>query len=45
MGENEEELKKRKDKLYCKMREIRSSQGLTFGDKFKYIRGQGLVRR
>ena len=46
MNEKEEDLKKkRKDELYSRMSEIRSANRKTFGDQFKYIRGQGLVRR
>ena len=33
------------DKLHFGMREIRRTKGKTPGDVFKYIRGEGLVRR
>lgn len=46
MEEKKEELKKtRKNELDVKMREIRLTQCLTFGDQFRYVRGKGLVKR
>ena len=46
MDEKEEDLKKkRKDELYSRMTEIRMGCAATIGSDFKYIRGQGLVRR
>lgn len=36
---------KRKNELYVRTREIRLAQHETVGDLFKYVRGQGLVKR
>ena len=46
MIEKKEELKEtRKNELDIRMREIRLTQHETVGDLFKYVRGQGLVKR
>ena len=37
--------KKEENELYVKMREIRLTQHMTVGDQFRYVRGQGLVKR
>ena len=43
MIEMEEE--KRKNELEVKMGEIRLAQHETVGNQFRYVRGQGLVKR
>lgn len=44
--QKKEELEnRRRDDLYHRMREIRLSQGVTFGERYKYVRGKGLVKR
>jgi hypothetical protein len=40
-----EEKEKDKNELYSRMKEIRLNQHETFGDHFRYVRGQGLVKR
>ncbi|MBE9594975.1 MAG: hypothetical protein IMF19_16020, partial [Proteobacteria bacterium] len=44
MEENEEK-ENRKNELHSKMQEIRLNQHETFGDQFRYIRGEGMVKR
>ena len=41
----EKKEEKRKNELDVKMREIRLVQHETVGDQFRYVRGQGLVKR
>jgi hypothetical protein len=40
-----EEKETRKNELYSKMKEIRLNQHETFGDQFRHVRGNGLVKR
>jgi hypothetical protein len=40
-----EEKEIRKNELYSRMKEIRLHQHETFGNQFRYIRGEGLVKR
>jgi hypothetical protein len=42
---SEEKEKERKNELDVRMREIRLTQHETFGDQFRFVRGQGLVKR
>ena len=41
----EKKEKKRENELDVRMRVIRLTQHETIGDQFKYVRGQGLVKR
>jgi hypothetical protein len=41
----EEEKENRKNELYARMKEIRLNQHETFGDRFRYARGKGMVKR
>lgn len=41
----EKKEEKRKNELDVKMREIRLTQHETFGNQFRSVRGQGLVKR
>jgi hypothetical protein len=41
----EEEKEKRKNELYGRMKEIRLKQHESFGDQFRHVRGNGLVKR
>jgi hypothetical protein len=41
----EEKKENRKNELYSRMKEIRLTQHETFGDKFRYVQGKGLVKR
>jgi hypothetical protein len=40
-----EEKEKRKNELYSRMKVIRLNQHETLGDQFRYVRGEGLVKR
>ena len=42
---SEENEKQSRNKLYVKMREIMLTQHESVGDQFRYVRGQGLVKR
>ena len=42
---SEEKEKERKNELDVRLREIRLTQHETVGDQFRYVRGQGLVKR
>jgi hypothetical protein len=45
-GKMEEKKKeKRKNELYSRMKEIRLNRHETFGNQFRYVRGNGLVKR
>lgn len=42
---SEELEKKRKNDLYSRMSVVRLAQVETFGDRFRYVRGKGMVKR
>lgn len=41
----EDPNEKCKNALHVRMREIKLTQHATFGDQFRYVRGEGLVKR